>query len=162
MKKSLLNLCEEYIINIYDTVHSDSTEYKLALASQRRDLHNLILKSLYIKRTDDILKITDNLDMLNVHGRPFDIFKKCTRTELLSAANNLKTKLEDYCEKEYPNRYDVVLVCLTDYYANLTKDKTYIGIKDKSDENCIIIKDDENNEYHVWEDIDIELDFKIV
>lgn len=79
---NLEQLCQEYVINIYNTIHEGDINYKLALASERRDLHNLILAKLGLDRTPGIQDITDNLDRLNDNGKSFDVDKKHTISKL--------------------------------------------------------------------------------
>lgn len=62
----LEQLCQEYVINIYNTIHEGDINYKLALASERRDLHNLILAKLGVHNTLKVCNFTPKTRLLKM------------------------------------------------------------------------------------------------
>jgi len=150
----LTKLCQKYIQNIYETVHTRDLSYAFILAGQRTEIHNLILAKLGAERENGILKITNNLDCLNNKGKPFDVFKKHTKIELEEIGRELRTRLEIYCEKRYPNR--IAVECIANSLENFTKGEVYFII-DK-DDNYLTVMDDRGMKYDIDRKLQIEED----
>jgi len=154
-KISLTKLCQEYVLNIYETIHTKDIFYALTLAKQRTEIHDLILAKLGAERENGILEITNNLNCLNDKGKPFDVFKEHTKKELKETGKELKCRLELYCEKCYPNR--IAIECITGDLENFTEGEIYFVFN--KDNSYLTVVDDNGKKYGIDRELQLENDY---